>query len=241
MSAMARQGNIWRPVLRMLPALFATLVALSVCHPLFSQVNQGSIQGGVFDQSGGAIAGASVTVIDVARGISEPLTTGPTGQYLALNLIPGTYTVRATATGFQTLEHANVVVDVGQTIRVDLTLPPGAQTQSVTVSAELPSVDTTDAVMGGEITNQAVNALPLNGRNFMSLLELRPGAVAATEGGDGTTNSGAFNGLRTQDTEFLVEGLPQFSSDGQPIVNQSLSGGQGIPPMAIARISLSAF
>lgn len=207
-------------------AVVALMMSL-ICVSSFAQVNEGNIQGGVFDQSGGAIVGATVTVIDVARGISQPLTTGPTGQYLAVNLIPGTYTVRATATGFQTVEHANVVVGVGQTIRVDLTLSPGAQTQSVTVNAELPSIDTTDAVMGGEITNQAVNELPLNGRNFMNLMELRPGSVAALSQGDGTTNSGSFNGLRTQSNEFIVEGLVQFSADGEPIVNQQLSGGQG--------------
>jgi len=209
----------------------AQAVAFSVlflaCLPLFAQTNQGTIQGGVYDQSGGAIPGAKVTVLDVARGIARPYTTDSAGQFAAVNITPGTYTVRGEANGFQTLEHAKVLVEVGQTIRVDLTLQPGLQTQTVTVTTEATNeIDTTDAVLGGTLSNQEINALPLNGRNFLKLLDLRPGAVFEIGGaeGNGTANNTSFNGLRPQDNLFLFEGLPQFSPDGQPIVNQSLGG-----------------
>src|SRR5580704_11440047 len=66
-----------------------------ICLPIFSQTNQGRIQGGVFDQTGGAIAGASVSVTDVARGVAQTLTTDSAGQYSAVSLVPSTYTVRA--------------------------------------------------------------------------------------------------------------------------------------------------
>jgi protocatechuate 3,4-dioxygenase beta subunit len=68
-----------------------------VCLPLFSQANQGTIQGAVLDQSGGIVAGATVTVADVSRGVARTLVTDSAGEYVANNLTPSTYTVRAEA------------------------------------------------------------------------------------------------------------------------------------------------
>src|ERR1700740_565438 len=113
--------------------LAAGMALFLVCVPLFAQGNQGTIQGGVFDQSGGAIAGAMVTVTDVARGISKLLTADTAGQYVAVDLTPGTYTVRGEAKGFQAVEHTNIMVEVGRNVRVDLILQPGTQTQTITV------------------------------------------------------------------------------------------------------------
>jgi hypothetical protein len=81
------------------------LLALSV--NLFSQAAVGTILGGVFDSSGGAIAGATVTITDVARGTTHVLTTDASGQYTVPELLVGTYTVRAEARGFQALEQQN--------------------------------------------------------------------------------------------------------------------------------------
>jgi len=99
----------------------AILAVLLISLPAVSQTSQGTIQGAIFDQSGGAIAGATVTVIDVARGVTRTLMTDSVGQYVATNLIPGTYTVRGEAKGFQTTERTNVPVEVGQNIRLDMT------------------------------------------------------------------------------------------------------------------------
>lgn len=177
-----------------------------LCLPAFPQAGQGTIQGGVFDQQGGAIAGATVTVIDTARGIQRPLTTDSAGAYLAASVNPGSYTVRAEAKGFSTAERTNVLVEVGQTIRVDLTMQPGAQTQTVTVTSEAPQVDTSDATLGGTVSNAAINALPLNGRNFTKLLQLRPGVYSSPGGGFGGHTS--TNGARSGTDLLLVEGLP---------------------------------
>ena len=110
------------------------IVTIVLCLPVFSQTSQGTLAGGVFDQSGGAIVGATVTVIDVSRGVKRALTTDAAGQYVATNLTPGTYTVRAEAKGFQTVEHSGVLLEVGQTIRVDLVVQPGEQSQTITVT-----------------------------------------------------------------------------------------------------------
>src|SRR5580704_11115374 len=152
--------------------LSVVMALLAASLPLFSQAAVGTILGGVFDSSGGAIAGAQVTILDVARGTTRMLTTDQTGEYTAPSLLAGTYTVRATGKGFQTVEHNNVLLEVSKEVRVDLTLAPGEQTQTVTVTAELPAIDTTSATLGGTVTNQAVVSLPLVTRNFLQLLAL---------------------------------------------------------------------
>lgn len=210
------------------------LVAFLVCVPAFSQSGVGTIQGSVFDQTGAAITGASVTVIDVARGISRPFTSDSAGAYVALNLLPGTYTVRAEAKGFQTVEHANVVVQVGVNSRVDLTLMPGAQTQTVTVTSEAPSVDTTDATLGGTVENSVMTALPLNGRNFQRLLQLRPGVVTSVGGSSGTQST---NGLRQGDDLQLVDGIAAFAaSTGNSILNSGYRAGDSTSLLPIDAI-----
>ncbi len=197
--------------------LGTTLLLLVISLPLFSQGNQGVIMGGVFDQTGGAIAGAAVTVIDVARGVTRALTTDNAGEYVAPSLLPGTYTVRAEAKGFRTVEHSGVLVEVGKTLRVDLTVQPGEQTQTVTVTGELPEIDTTDSTLGGTVSNAAINALPLNGRNFERLLQLRPGVITNPGAGAGSSST---NGRRTGSDLLLVEGLPQIGpSNGTTTLN----------------------
>src|SRR5437588_4315803 len=216
-ASITRGGWVCASLRRGVQALGATVVLLLISLPLFSQANQGTIQGGVFDQTGGAIAGATVSVIDVARGVTRALTTDASGEYVAPSLLPGTYTVRAEAKGFRVTERSGVLVEVGKTIRVDLTVQPGEQTQTVTVTGEIPEIDTTDSTLGGTVSNQAINALPLNGRNFERLLRLRPGVV--TEPGHGAGSS-STNGRRTGNDLLLVEGVAQIGpSNGTTTLN----------------------
>jgi hypothetical protein len=185
--------------------LAGTMALLWVCLPLFSQSSQSAIEGAVYDQTHAVIAGATVTVTDVARGASRTLTTDSAGEYTAASMIPGEYTVRAVAKGFQTVQQTNVVLQTGQTVRVDLTLMPGEQTQTVTVTSEAPAVDTADAQFGGEVSNNLVNSLPLNGRNFQRLVQLHPGVVIAAGNGTGTGQS--TNGRKAGDDLYRVEGI----------------------------------
>jgi hypothetical protein len=108
-------------------AVFLVLSLFSV--PAFSQLNLGRLWDAITDQTGGAVVGATVTIIDVARGASRPLTVDSAGEYSAPSLIPGTYTIRAEAKGFNTVERQNLEVGVGQKLRVDLSLQPGEQTE----------------------------------------------------------------------------------------------------------------
>jgi len=212
-------------VQRAVYVLGAALVVFLGCVPMFSQGSQGTIQGGVFDQTGGAIAGATIAVIDVARGVTRTLVTDGAGQYVALNVTPGTYTIRAEIKGFRTVEHSGVLVEVGQNIRVDLVAQPGEQTQTVTVTGEVPAIDTTDATLGGTVSNQAINSLPLNGRNFFRLLELRPGVVTVPGASSGSSST---NGRRLGADVLLVEGITQFDlATSNTLINGNGKGSQG--------------
>src|SRR5438309_4345553 len=203
---------------KLMGLLLMTTVFFLISLSAFSQTTQGTIQGTVQDQSGGVIAAATVSVIDVARGVTRALATDSAGVYVATNLIPGTYTVRAVAKGFQTVEHSGVLLEVGQTIRVDLVVQPGQQTQTITVTAEIPAIDTTDATLGGTVSNQSINALPLNGRNFQRLIQLRPGVV--TPVGSGTGAGQSSNGRRTQNDMLRLEGIAGIAeSTGANVLN----------------------
>jgi hypothetical protein len=206
-----------------LQVLGTTLLVLLLCVPAFSQGSAGRIVGTITDQTAGAIGGATVTVLDVQRGTARTLTTDDSGSYNAPNLTPGTYKVRAEFKGFKITERQNIILEVGQEIRVDLTLQPGEQAQTITVTEAIPLVDTTNAELGGTIQNQAINDLPLNGRNFENLLELRPGVVIYP-GGSGWTQSS--NGMRAHDNVYMVDGVN--SSDpwmAQSVMNAVMASG----------------
>jgi hypothetical protein len=180
---------------------FAILVGSS---QLFAQGNAGRILGSVTDQTGGAVVGATVSIVDTQRNLTRTLTTDSAGEYSAPNLLPSTYTVSATFQGFKTAERSGVTLEVNQDLRVDLTMQPGEQTEKVTVTGEIALVETTNAELGGTLQAQIIDNLPLNGRNFENLLQLRPG-VTIYPGGSGWAQS--TNGLRPQDNVYLVNGI----------------------------------
>ncbi len=184
--------------------LAVMLTTLLVCSPAFSQVNFGRILGSVTDPSGAAVAGATVTVTNVGTNVSRTLTADSAGAYVAAALVPGTYTVRAEAKGFRTVEHQGVLVEVGTDVRVDVALAIGATTQTVTVTEAVPLVDLNSATLGGTLSNEAINDLPLNGRNFQNLITLRPGVIIQPGGGAWTQST---NGLRAGATIYYVDGL----------------------------------
>ena len=217
-----------RPSKKAVEFLLLILALLPGSLPVFSQAAVGTILGGVFDSSGGAIAGAQVTIIDVARGTTRSLTTDSSGQYTAPSLLSGTYTVRATAKGFQTVEHSKVLLEVASEVRVDLALSPGEQTQTVTVTAETPAIDATNATLGGTVTNTSIVQLPLITRNFLQLLTLRPGSVeipGSASGGNGSFTSNSTNGRREGTDVVLIEGVTQFDlATSNVLINGSQKG-----------------
>src|ERR1700719_319998 len=185
--------------------------------PAFSQGSFGRILGTVTDQSGGVISGATLTVLDKDRGISRTLTTDDAGVYNAPNLTAGNYTVRAESKGFKVFERTGIILEVGKEVRVDATLQPGDQNQTVTVTEAVPLVETTNATMGGTLENADIIDLPLNGRDYQNLLGLRPGVMLQPGGGPGTQSA---NGVRPDESVWLIEGIINANFfDARPVIN----------------------
>jgi len=198
------------------PVLATILGVLTFSLALFAQGNSGRILGTVTDQSGAVLPNATVSIIDTERGLARTLTTDGAGEYNAPTLIPGTYTIRVEAKGFKILNRENVVLVIGQELRVDLTPQTGEQTQSITITEALPLVDAASATLGGVLSNAEVNDLPLNGRNYQSLLGLRPGVVLQKGGSPWTQST---NNSRPDETAWMVDGVLNASFwDATPVI-----------------------
>ena len=189
-------------------ALYALLLTLLVCLPVFSQLNSGSINGGVTDPTGAVIPGVTVTVTDVERGVSRTLLTDEAGQYLASSLTPGTYLVRGELTGFQTVERKNIVVGVGQGVRVDLQLQAGAQNETVTVSESVPLVDTSNEVISNTVETAILSELPINGRLYTKVLDFQPGIIGRP---GGNSPNYSANGAGTQGNYWMLDGVENIN------------------------------
>src|SRR6202161_2424759 len=196
-------------------------LALALCLPLPAQTTTGQILGSVTDPTGAGIAGAAVLVTDTQHGTTRAATTGPSGDFAVPDLEPGIYKIRAEAKGYRTVERPNIVIEVAQDLRVDMSLPTGSVNETVVVTDEIPLVDSVSSTLGGILSNAEINDLPLNGRNYENLLQLRPGVMRYPGGGFSTTST---NGLRAEDNAYFVEGL--FNSD--PYSGQAIINGAGI-------------
>ncbi|HTM50812.1 MAG TPA: carboxypeptidase-like regulatory domain-containing protein, partial [Bryobacteraceae bacterium] len=180
---------------------------------LRAQVSTASINGTVRDSSSAAIPGASLTLHNVATGVDMNSSTNGAGEYAIVNIPPGQYTLRAGKPGFQAAQQSGLSLAVNQTATYDLTLQVGSAEQTVTVSAEVSTIESSTAELGTVVGTAAVNDLPLNGRNFTQLLALTPGAspinTAQTFGfrGVGAFNFPSFHGARNRSNLFLVDGI----------------------------------
>jgi len=185
-----------------LSVLFLSVLILAATGP--AQTTTGRILGTVHDQSGGSLGGASITVTDVDRGITRSTVADAVGDYVVPNLAPGKYKVRAEAKGFKSAERAGITLEVAKDINLDFELSPGAVTDTVLVTEEAPLLDVTNNTLGGTLSNETINELPLNGRDFQNLVTLRPGVQRYPGGGFLSISS---NGNRPEDNNFVVDGI----------------------------------
>ena len=216
-TSLSRQRELRPAVLRLLLATCLLLCTVST----LAQTTAGRIFGNLTDPSGAAVAGATVVVTNVQRGTSRTLTTDQSGAYAAPDLQPGTYKIHVEARGFKSVERANVQIEVATDVRADFSLQPGQVSETVTITEEVPLVNTTSATLGGTLSNKEINDLPLNGRNYENLLQLRPGVMRYPGGGFSTTST---DGLRAEDNAYFIEGL--FNSE--PFSGQGIINGAGI-------------
>src|SRR5215467_13351135 len=147
---------------------------------LVAQTFRGTILGTVTDSSGAVVSGAKVTVKNTATGLERTTQTSADGSYSIPELPIGTYNVTVAQNGFQTFGANGVTVDVATERRVDAALKPGEVSTRVEVSGdELPLVQTTTNDLGGVLTAQTVENLPVNGRDYTKLIYLNPGVAGS--------------------------------------------------------------
>ncbi|MGH9795373.1 MAG: TonB-dependent receptor domain-containing protein [Candidatus Acidiferrales bacterium] len=165
--------------------LKAVLVLASVAVlvlPTAAQRITGSVTGQVTDQSGAAVPGATVTVLNEATNAKRTVSTGEDGAFVVDNLAPALYKVTIEASGFQNYQ-TTATVRVGVATPVNAQMQIGAATSTITVESAAIAVDTQQNTVQGVVTADRIDDLPLNGRNFLSLAQLEPG-VQIIDGGN---------------------------------------------------------
>ncbi len=202
----------------------------SLCPLLYSQAN-GGFSGTVTDKTGSVIAGATVRVTSPSNGLTREAKTDGSGHYLVPLLPVSFYTIRVEAQGFQTTEQKEIRLQVDEQREVDFSLNPASVSQTVEVSAEEVAVETTNPTLGQVITSEEVADLPLDGRDFVQLASLTPGATQETNpnsfftgGADSEVAArGSFSlsvgGSRPNSTDWLLDGVDN---------NELTAGGIGI-------------
>jgi hypothetical protein len=162
--------------LRFVCVFFALLLATAGSVSLYGQAVSGSLLGTVTDSSGGAVPSAKVTITEMNTGISRQMQTNTSGNYAFPTLEPGKYRVSVEQPGFRTAIKEGIDVLVNTTVRADLVLQPGAINEQITVTAEVPILQTDRADIGRKIEAVQLVNMPLGyNRNFQSLLNLVPG------------------------------------------------------------------
>ncbi len=199
---------------RVMTQAISAAVFLLASALLFGQVDTGSIQGVVRDASGAVVPNVKMTLTNESTGQVLSKTTAGAGEYVFSPVKIGTYSVTAEIKGFQRVDHSQVSVDVQQHVVVDFSLTPGKMTETVSVNSEPPALQTQDASVGQVIGQQAVNDLPLNGRNFTFLAQLSVGVTQdqADTRGLGASGSFAANGERPAQNNYLLDGIDNNSN-----------------------------
>ncbi|MEX2260410.1 MAG: TonB-dependent receptor [Bryobacteraceae bacterium] len=219
-----------------LSGFLATVTLLML--PALAQVERASIVGAITDRTGASIAGVEVTVTNEGTNAGNVLTTDATGNFAVVNLLAGSYTVSAQKAGFSRSVYRNFVLQVGQSARLDITLEVGAVEQTVEVVGTLPLLQTENASVGQVISPEPINALPLNGRNFVQLAILAPGVNGLDYAQRNTINSGRrpdelrpggttllANGARNTNNQVLLDGIDNTEMISQTfVVRPSVEG-----------------
>ena len=160
------------------PLILFALLACGACGFLYAQAVSGSLLGTVTDSSGAVVPSAKITITEMNTGISRKMETNASGNYAFPTLEPGTYRVAVEQTGFRTAVKEGVGVLVNTTVRADLVLQPGAVNEAVTITAEVPILQTDRSDTGRKIESVQMENMPLGyNRNFQALLNLVPGTT----------------------------------------------------------------
>jgi hypothetical protein len=190
--------------------LVAFVLTLAVSLPVWGQGgNQGSLEGTLLDQKGGAVAEAALDLRNTATSLSFKTSTDTSG-FFRFPIIPvGIYELTASKTGFATIVQKDISVTVGAKVSLSLTIPVAGQATSVTVTSEVPVVETSRTQVSATVNDRSVADLPVLGRNFINFVLLTPGVTFDRRGGDisfagqrGTLNSLVIDGTDNNNTFF---------------------------------------
>jgi len=191
-----------KPLTLSLGALWLSL-ALAVCA--WAQTSTSRISGTVTDSNGAVIPGAKITAKNDATGIAQTQTTTEAGLYSFPSLPVGGYTITVEMTGFKTANQAGVIIQVNTPVTVDIALVIGQANEIVNVTGGVERLQTDNATIGNVVQQKAIESLPLNGRNPLTLLTLEPGVVQRSFGGIG---SGVHvNGSRDRAYNVTIDGI----------------------------------
>ena len=192
--------------------LFPLILGLFCGRPAYGQGGAtGAISGTVVDVNGGEISGADVQIISSATdNLVRRLTTGADGSFEATLLPPAKYYVVVNKSGFAEAKASDIEVRVTETTRLSIPLKPGTVTEKIEISAQITSIETTNATTGQTIGTETVRDLPLATQNYQQLLSLSTGVQSelnqSTQLGRGTTKL-YVNGQREDNNNYLIEGI----------------------------------
>jgi hypothetical protein len=189
--------------------LFSALLIAS-SHILHAQDATGRIVGIAYDPTGAVIPGAHIVVTNTATLLKRETDTDSAGYYQVLALPIGSYTVSATRKGFNPIVTSANKLEINQSMKIDLKLAVGSNTEVVTVENTAPTVETINPTMGSTIPEREIANAPLNGRNVLDLALLQPGVLPADNPGNGGARSAttgfSISGGRNDSNTFLLDG-----------------------------------
>jgi hypothetical protein len=201
--------------------VFAVLFVISTSARLSAQTS-GSISGHVADATGAVIPGATVTLTNTGTNASRSTVTTGAGDYTFPDVPPAVYKVQVTRTGFKVATSQNLELQVSQSLRQDFTMAVGEVTQTVTVQSTGALLQTENASLGTVVENAAINELPLNGRNYLSLVALSSnvntlssasGQAGSRLGGDRSTQAISVGGQRIMFDYYTLDGVNNTDPD----------------------------
>ena len=170
-----------------------------------------SLRGIISDPTGAVIPNAKVTLSNTATGSERTATSAADGNYEFLQVLPGTYRLVVESEGFRKLQRENVQLLVNSPATVNVSLEVGRRTDTVSVTAEAPLLNTTDASLGIAFNENQVKQLPFESRNVVDLLSLQPGVAYTGNRPDidlnVDTRSGAVNGAHSDQSNVTLDGV----------------------------------
>ena len=196
----------------------AILVVMATAGSVIAQTSTSRILGRVVDTKQASVPGASVTVTNDATGVSQTQTTTDSGVFAFDSIPVGTYTITVELSGFKKYQKTGANLEVNTPLNVEVVMEVGQVTETVTVQGGMEQLQTANATIGNVVEQKAIETLPLNGRNPLTLLLLEPGVVQRSFGGAG---SGVHvNGARDRAYNVTIDGIEaNESSVPNPVSN----------------------